>query len=202
MFNRCVSDAGLWHGMARGFGGGRGAGHRMGGGLHGGGGSFRGGGGPFRLGRLFGQGDLRLVLLSLIAQKPRHGYELIKAIEEVFAGAYSPSPGVIYPTLTLLEEEGYIGGETQGSRRLYSITREGSAFLDANRALVEAVEQRMHQLARMSSQAGPRTKAGADVQQAMRALKLVLVQKLGSSAEHAAQIVQILSRASNEIAKL
>jgi hypothetical protein len=60
------------------------------------------------LGRFFAHGDLRLVILHLIAEKPRHGYEIIKAIEEQVAGAYSPSPGVIYPTLTLLEELGYV----------------------------------------------------------------------------------------------
>src|SRR5262245_41920153 len=60
------------------------------------------------LGRFFAHGDLRLVILDLIAEKPRHGYEIIKAIEEQVAGAYSPSPGVIYPTLTLLEELGYV----------------------------------------------------------------------------------------------
>ena len=66
--------------------------------------------GPGRsgLGRFFAHGDLRLVILYLIAEKPRHGYEIIKAIEDRVAGAYSPSPGVIYPTLTLLEELGYV----------------------------------------------------------------------------------------------
>ena len=64
-------------------------------------------GGRGGMGRFFAHGDLRLVLLNLIAEKPRHGYELIKAIEEAAGGAYSPSPGVIYPTLTLLEELGY-----------------------------------------------------------------------------------------------
>jgi hypothetical protein len=72
----------------------------------------RGGG----LGRFFAHGDLRLVILHLIADKPRHGYELIKAIEEQVAGAYSPSPGVIYPTLTLLEELGYVTVSTGDGR--------------------------------------------------------------------------------------
>src|SRR5215470_19747201 len=65
-------------------------------------------GGRGGLGRFFAHGDLRLVILSLIAEKPRHGYEIIKAIEDQVGGAYSPSPGVIYPTLTLLEELGYV----------------------------------------------------------------------------------------------
>src|SRR5580700_5094131 len=84
----------------------------------------RGGG----LGRFFAHGDLRLVILRLTAEKPRHGYELIKAIEEQVAGAYSPSPGVIYPTLTLLEELGYVTvstGDSAGIRPVRSCGRAG-----------------------------------------------------------------------------
>src|SRR5215813_5635313 len=107
-------------------------GERFGGHHHGG----RGG----RMGRVFDHGDLRYVLLQLIADKPRHGYELIKAIEEKFGGMYSPSPGVIYPTLTLLEELGHVRQEAAtGTKKLYSITPEGTAHLEANRAAVDAI---------------------------------------------------------------
>ena len=96
-------------------------------------------------GRVFGHGGLRLVLLQLIADKPSHGYELIKAIEERLNGAYSPSPGVIYPTLTLLEELGYTTvADATGSRKLYSITDAGHAFLAANRATADAMIARMN----------------------------------------------------------
>src|SRR5689334_24215085 len=95
-------------------------------------------GGGWRGGRVFDHGDLRLVILQLIAEKPRHGYELIKAIEEQVAGAYSPSPGVIYPTLTLLEELGYVTVSTgESAKKLHEITAEGRAFLDANRRTVD-----------------------------------------------------------------
>ena len=105
----------------------------------------RGGG----LGRFFAHGDLRLVILHLIAEKPRHGYELIKAIEEQVAGAYSPSPGVIYPTLTLLEELGYVTVSTgDGAKKLHEITAEGRAFLDANRRAVDALFARMVETSR------------------------------------------------------
>jgi len=105
----------------------------------------RGGG----LGRFFAHGDLRLVILHLIAEKPRHGYEIIKAIEEQVAGAYSPSPGVIYPTLTLLEELGYVTISTfDGSKKLHEITAEGRAFLDANRRAVDALLARMAETSR------------------------------------------------------
>src|SRR5580704_5767171 len=91
-----------------------------------------------RLGRFFAHGDLRLVILHLIAEKPRYGYEIIKAIEEQVAGAYSPSPGVIYPTLTLLEELGYVTVNAgDGAKKLHEITAEGRAFLDANHRAVD-----------------------------------------------------------------
>ena len=110
------------HESGFGFGGGRFGGHHRGGG--------RGG----RLGRVFDHGDLRYVLLQLIAEKPRHGYELIKAIEEKFGGTYSPSPGSIYPTLTLLEELGYlrVGNRWRHQKALLD-HRGGHAFLAANR---------------------------------------------------------------------
>src|ERR1700675_2677186 len=74
-------------------------------------------------GRIFDQGDLRFVILRLIAEKPRHGYEIIKDIEDRLAGSYSPSPGVIYPTLTLLEELGYASvTASEGGKKLYAIT--------------------------------------------------------------------------------
>jgi DNA-binding PadR family transcriptional regulator len=112
---------------------GHGEGHGHGGGRH------RGGSGRF-----FEQGDLRLVILGLIAEKPSHGYEIIKAIEERAGGAYSPSPGVIYPTLTLLEEQGLIrAAASEGAKRQYEITEEGTAFLDANRAQVDALFARL-----------------------------------------------------------
>src|SRR5689334_16847372 len=100
-----------------------------------------GGGGR---GRVFDQGELRFVILRLVAEKPRHGYEIIKAIEERLAGAYSPSPGVIYPTLTLLEELGYAtASDGEGGRKRYTVTPEGEAFLAANQATVEAIFARM-----------------------------------------------------------
>jgi DNA-binding PadR family transcriptional regulator len=108
------------------------------------------GGGHGRLGRFFAHGDLRLVILHLIAEKPRHGYEIIKAIEERVGGAYSPSPGVIYPTLTLLEELGHVTASTDAgsAKKLHRITAEGQAFLDANRSAVDALLARMDEACR------------------------------------------------------
>jgi DNA-binding PadR family transcriptional regulator len=130
-------------------------------------GGFRRGGG---LGRFFAHGDLRLVILHLIAEKPRHGYEIIKAIEERVGGAYSPSPGVIYPTLTLLEEIGHVTVSAgDGAKKLHAITQEGQAHLDANRAAVAALLARMDEAGRAHG-GGP----APQVVRAMENLKLAL----------------------------
>jgi DNA-binding PadR family transcriptional regulator len=97
-----------------------------------------------RAGRLLDYGDLRLLSLALIAEHPHHGYELMKTIEERMGGSYSPSPGVIYPTLSWLEDMGYAAVETEAAgRKRYRITPEGEAFLTANRAAVEALLSRI-----------------------------------------------------------
>ena len=105
---------------------------------------WRGGGFEPREGRMFDSGDLRLVILALVAEKPRHGYEIIKALEERVGGGYSPSPGVVYPTLTLIEDMGYAtAAQDQGGRKLYTLTAEGEAYLAANRAQVDAIFARL-----------------------------------------------------------
>ena len=78
---------------------------------------------------MFGAGDLRFVVLQLISDKPSHGYEIIKSIEERLGGTYAPSPGIVYPMLTMLEEMGWASSVTEGTRKLYSITDEGSKAL-------------------------------------------------------------------------
>ena len=122
------------------FGGGHGAGRGgwgfdpAGGGAWFWGGHGRGRGGPFRRGRVFEQGDLKYVILKLLAEKPRHGYEIIKELEEQFGGAYSPSAGTVYPTLTLLEDLGYASViPEEGGKKVYSITPEGQKYLEENK---------------------------------------------------------------------
>lgn len=128
----------------------------------------RGPGGPGgrgNLGRFFAHGDLRLVILNLIAEKPRHGYEIIKAIEEAVGGAYSPSPGTIYPTLTLLEELGYVTvtPSPEGAKKLHEITDQGRAFLEANRPTLNLL------LAKMAE--ATRTHGGGPAPQILRAME-------------------------------
>jgi DNA-binding PadR family transcriptional regulator len=121
-------------------------------------------GGRSGLGRFFAHGDLRLVILHLIAEKPRHGYEIIKAIEDEVGGAYSPSPGVIYPTLTLLEELGHVTvSPGEGAKKLHAITAEGAAYLQAHRAMVDQLLERM-------DEAG-RTHSGGHAPQILRAME-------------------------------
>lgn len=132
------------------------------------------GGGRSGLGRFFAHGDLRLVILHLIAEKPRHGYEIIKAVEERVGGAYTPSPGVIYPTLTLLEELGYVTVSTgEGAKKLHTVTAEGLGFLRTNRALVDALLARMDEAGRAHG-SGP----APQVVRAMENLKLALRMRL------------------------
>ncbi|HVZ99842.1 MAG TPA: PadR family transcriptional regulator [Caulobacterales bacterium] len=108
-------------------------GHRGWGGRHGFGG-----------GRFFEQGDLRFVILALVAEKPRHGYDLIKEIEQRLGGAYAPSPGVIYPLLTMLEEMGHVTlASSEGGKKLYAITPNGEAELKENDRTVSALFERI-----------------------------------------------------------
>ena len=130
-----------------------------------------------RGGRLFNYGELRLLLLAMTAEQPRHGYELIKAIEERFDGRYTPSPGVIYPTLAWLDDMGYAAIEPEaGGRKLYRLSAAGQAFLDANRAAVDELLTRQVPL-----EAGRPDNIPAPVIRAMENLKLALRLRLGGT---------------------
>lgn len=103
----------------------------------------RGGGWGRSGGRPLGHGDLRTLVLALIGEKPRHGYDLIRGIEERFAGAYAPSPGAVYPLLTMLEEEDLIASTPEGAKKLYTLTSHGEAWLKENDALVQGIMTRI-----------------------------------------------------------
>ena len=117
-------------------------------------GGFEGFGGEFwgprgrhtrgRMGRIFEQGDLKYVILRLLEEKPRHGYEIIKELEDRFGGAYSPSPGTVYPTLTMLEDLGYAKvTPDEGGRKVYEITPEGAAYLKEHSTTVDSIFERI-----------------------------------------------------------
>jgi DNA-binding PadR family transcriptional regulator len=154
---------------------------------------FRGGGG-----RLFDHGDLRLVMLQLVAEKPHYGYELIKEIEEKLGGVYSPSPGVVYPTLTMLEELGYATvSASDGGKKLYAITPEGRAFLDANRATVDAIFARIAEVGAAQG-GGP----APQLVRAMQNLRLALRMRLARgplSDEQIHAIVAVLDAATVDV---
>lgn len=155
------------------------------------------GGGRRGGGRMLGHGDLKLLLLALIEQQPRHGYELIRTIEEMFLGQYSPSPGAIYPTLTMLEELGYASVENeQGGRKLYAITNEGRAYLDSQRATVEAIIERTRESARMFA----KLSMPMSVRKALHTLKHAVLMHGGDWKAEAQRVAAILERAAAEIA--
>ncbi len=135
---------------------------------------------------MFDSGDLKLVILALVAEKPRHGYEIIKDLGERVGGGYSPSPGVVYPTLTLIEDMGYATpAQDQGGRKLYTVTAEGEAFLAANRAQVDAI------FARLDGAEGGRRGEIAPLVRAMENLRMAVRLRVRSRDVAPAQIQAI-----------
>ena len=204
--------------MARGFGGG------FGGGWGGGWGSgfggedwddegpgFRGrgrgrhGGGRFGgRGRMFGSGELRLLLLLLLDEQDRHGYELIKAIEELAAGAYAPSPGVVYPTLALLVDEGMIAEVPgEGARKAFTMTDAGRAELASRLDEAKAVVTRLGDFGKARSEAEGRS-GSPPLRRAVANLMLALRHKVGRGMDEvtAHQIAAILDDAARRIERL
>jgi len=148
--------------------------------------------------RMFGQGDVRLVILKLISEKPSHGYEIIKAIEDRLGGAYAPSPGIVYPALTLLEEQGLIRVDsTEGPRKLYAVTPEGEAVLESERGLIEAIFGRIAEISARHG-GGP----APQILRAMENLKLALRLRLSQgplSAEQVTRIANLLDAAARDV---
>jgi DNA-binding PadR family transcriptional regulator len=160
-----------------------------------------------RAGRMLAQGDLRLVALALIAQAPRHGYEIIKLVEEKTADWYSPSPGIVYPTLTFLEEAGYVTVSSEGAKKLYTITAEGRAYLDANKELADVVLDRLSAIGERVNR-WRRTARGEReqrrtlptlVEAAFDHLRETVGKRLQDDADAEAHLVEILARAASEM---
>jgi len=166
-----------------------------------------GGGDMMRAGRMLAQGDLRLLALALIADQPRHGYEIIKLLEEKTAGWYSPSPGIVYPTLTYLEEASYVTAETEGSKKRYSITDEGRAYLEQNRDFVDAVLERLSALGQRVERwrhwgargERPAPAVSRLIDAAIDNLREVAAERLKADPEAEARLVDILARAAAEL---
>ncbi len=162
-----------------------------------------------RAGRMLAQGDLRLIALALIAEQPRHGYEIIKVLEDKTTGWYSPSPGIVYPTLTYLEEAGYVTAQSEGAKKLYTITEEGRAHLAENRAFVDAVLARLaaigEKVARMRRRFDPedddRRGGSRLIRAAIENLREVAAKRLADDPDAEAKLVEVLARAASELKK-
>ena len=199
----------LWHAIGRhdDYRGGGGRGGRFGGGGPGG---FGGDGDGFPRGRKFSSDDLQLLLLSMIDAQPSHGYELIKALETRSNGFYSPSPGMVYPALTYLEELGYVTVQLEGNRKRYELSETGREYLATNRDRVELMLAKLSHIARKMDSVR-RAFAGeepADISEggwlpelseARRALKHALLRRDNVPATEQRRIAAILMRAAREI---
>lgn len=160
----------------------------------------RGARGPGRRRRAFDGGELRLILLSLIAEQPSHGYDLIKTIEERTGGAYAPSPGVVYPTLTMLTEMGLIEEQPgDGAKKAYGITADGTAHLEEHAEKVAALMARLTEMGAMRDRGDRRA-----VRRAMGNLREVLINSISAAdnAEDVHRIVEIIDEAARKIERL
>ncbi|HZP20848.1 MAG TPA: PadR family transcriptional regulator [Bauldia sp.] len=206
MFHHGRNDEAWFAGPRGGPGGGWGRGFRGGRGW---------GGGAFRVGKMLADGDLRLIVLALLEETPRHGYDIIKALEERSSGIYSPSPGVVYPTLTFLEEAGYVVAASEGNKKTYSITAAGRAHLDENRDLADMALNGIRKFGERMAQARAwwdRSTRGGDtapdrdipdvvdeLNDARRELKAAIAERLGASEDEQRRVAGILRDAARAI---
>ena len=152
--------------------------------------------------RVFDSNELKLVLLKLIADQPRHGYELIRAIEDLTGGFYVPSPGVVYPTLTMLQEMGQIeeAPSSAAARKPFAVTAEGTEHLAARKQEVDALFARLAELANVQQRTD-----GGPVRRAMQNLRMVLINRLergDTKPETLHDMAAILDEAAQKIERL
>lgn len=206
--------------------GGRSGPHRIGGrgGMFGGvfgGGGFRGGPG-MRAAKMLGSGDLQLVILLLLKERPRHGYEIIKAVAEHSSGVYTPSPGMVYPALTFLEEGGFALAAVEGAKKLYSITEQGAEHFENNRTAAAEIWAQLALFGRKFARAqqqfaededladhfggnwrGQNRSDRHEIKEELRGLrdelKAAILEKIDSSAEEKRRILDVIRRAVEEI---
>jgi DNA-binding PadR family transcriptional regulator len=172
------------------------------------------GGRGFGMGRKLTSVDLQLLILALLADKPQHGYEIIKLLDERTKGFYVPSPGMVYPALTYLEEIGHATVEAAGTRKLYHITDAGREHLEENReaadtlfaqfgrvgARMDRLRRAMHADESGEEFEGSHERRGSkELHRARRDLKSALADKWDSSREEQQRLAEILKRATAEI---
>lgn len=164
------------------------------------------GGGGFRTGRKLGAADLQLVILALLKEKPSHGYEIIKALEERSGGFYVPSPGMVYPALTFLEEVGHAEVQSEGTKKLYRITTSGEERLKQDAATAEAILSQLERMGRRMDRVREVFAGEAEEEemtQSIRAvrheLRSVLRERRHASPEEQQRVADILRRTIEEI---
>jgi DNA-binding PadR family transcriptional regulator len=181
---------------------------------------FRGGGPGMRTGKMLVSGDLQLIILLLLAEKPRHGYEIIKAIEEHSSGVYTPSPGMVYPALTYLEEMGYATAAVEGTKKLFTISSEGAAHLRENQAAATEVWNQLAMYGRKVAHfqrqfaqdedvadqfgGGPSAKDDwkqmkSEFRELRDELKAAIYEKISASTFEKRRVLDVLRRAAEEI---
>jgi len=156
--------------------------------------------GGFRRRRPLDHGDLRLLILALIQEAPRHGYDLMTEIEQRTNGAYKPSPGVMYPALSVLEDQGLVKAKKVEGKRVFNLTEDGEAELEQNAETLEKIEDRLESLAHPEADLDP-----SDVRAASRRLRHTLFKTVTESWPDTSKyedIVEILNQARADIADL
>lgn len=165
----------------------------------------RGGGGSGRgfaesRNRIFDAGDIRFVILKLLAEQPSHGYQLIKNMEQRLSGGYAPSPGVIYPTLTLLEEEGLAKAAIDDSKKVYSLTAEGLVYVEANKQRIDELFSRLDEAGRTFERG-----RSPEIMKAFMNLRGAVIARISRQSikpEQIQQIVEAINAATHSIDEL
>ncbi len=158
-------------------------------------------GGPWRGGRMFEQGGLKFVILRLLEEKPRHGYEIIKELEERSGGRYTPSPGTVYPTLTMLEEMGFASAAVEeGGKKVYSITDAGRQHLAENKSAVDEVIDRLAQVG--ASIFGEQMRPAHEAMGALGRSYVHVTMHRTADPQYVARVVEILKRATADLEAL
>jgi DNA-binding PadR family transcriptional regulator len=146
---------------------------------------------------MFESGEVKFVILRLLKEKPRHGYEVIKALEEKLGGYYTPSAGTVYPTLQLLEDEGYIKADDSDGKKVYHVTPEGERYLEENRGLLDDILDRVRETVRDFTGGGIGELQGAFVHLAGVTFKRAW--RRGPEDPALKQVAEILRKAAVEI---
>lgn len=156
----------------------------------------RGRGGRRRT-QMFESGEMKFVILRLLREKPRHGYEVMKALEEKFAGHYTPSAGTVYPTLQMLEDEGYVRAVDTEGKKVYHITPEGEKYLDEHRDVLDEIFDRVRETVRDFTGGGLGEVQGAFARLAATTFKRAW--RLGPDDPALKQVAEILKKAADDI---